>query len=314
MAEQSFLPEKIIESGIMALESAGRHLRLTCSADGICKNCQRKNFNSAKFCGSCGTLLEPAADGSSTLRNGVFVVPMLIIVVGAILSTLVIRFEREATNSDPVKWRDFKRFVELRTRISGEEIDRVAGEIYGDAVSNESNVRFEFAVTLESELRKALRQPRLSIFPNRFFGVPVNVVSEGKIAASQIVFTDIPLDHPVYQIVRPLLELGVGFWDDDCQIGLYYPMTGSSWNTIVSRLMEVTAAGIKVEGHLIPEVNGVYVGWSDLETFLSRFSEVLGLNQPDYRPEERSDEHPSRLEILFEISRLIRELEDFENS
>lgn len=196
-----------------------------------------------------------------------------------------------------VKWGEFRSFVTKKLVVSPSELDIIFSGISLARVDAKASINVVQVAKLEGALRQKLADSSLRLFPNPFFG------SAGEFLGG-FVFADVPLDHPVYRALQPLLELGIQLADSRLCIKPYERMAWADWQRVVGDL--TGALGIDKKG--LPTNRSGYMGDEDLKSYLAHLGLKLAVGGVERGGNFAGGQPLSRIEAFAALAGMIGEL------
>ncbi len=173
---------------------------------------------------------------------------MVLLVIAPIFWAATFGSQTGKAGEAVMNWRDLSAHLSKRLGLTAEETELLARDCLGRLPGPRDRVFVETAKILESYL-SAYLPPTLPLFQ----GLP----SSGALLTSHLVrhetqtgrsqpYTDVPLDHPLYESWGALLDIGLLPLDGAAQPDA--PMTIRAWNEVVdnvSRRFGVTLGGVR---------------------------------------------------------------------
>ena len=199
-------------------------------------------------------------------------------------------------------WEQFRAHLSRNLELSHRELDEIFKRTFAIAPTEENKIALEQAIKIESSLKNKLNNDEMSIFPNPFFSYMKN-------GAGKFLFTDVPLDHPVYEALAPLLELGINCGNKDMEIKPYEPIQWSDWKKINKDLLVLLEMDKGLIDQLAYNKKGIMSN-IELNKFLVNLNHSFGIQKPGAYFWSQSNFQPSRLEALAALSSVIKALEN----
>ncbi len=196
-----------------------------------------------------------------------------------------------------VAWGDFRHHVSQKFVIAPQDLDQLFGEINAGRHTVDAPITAAQAEMLETALKQRYGDAGIKLFPNSFFG-------SGAENGHGLIFSDVPLDHPVYIAIKPLMELGVNCADRQARIRPYDPMNWSDWEKTVNQLNSLLGMGEEAwvnaeKGDMSREDLRFALASLRRQFFVGGIEKLDGL---------RGSELPSRLESLSALSMILNDL------
>lgn len=200
-------------------------------------------------------------------------------------------------DSGSVRWGDFRTFISQQLVIAPVELDEIFKTISLKEIDSRAPVSVSQVVMLEGALRQKLGDKEVRLFPNPFFGNASAFLGE-------VVFADVPLDHPVYMALQPLIELGIKVCDQDMHIRPYERISWSDWQQVVGEL----ASLLGIERSELPGGSRGVMDNNDLKFYLAHLRRKLFIGGIDKLGDSSAVGFPSRFEALSSLSAIVAEL------
>jgi hypothetical protein len=288
----------------------------------VCFECGKANKSFAKFCGGCGVPPKGAFSRyayqlksylkkieqifSSTGRKAV----ISLAIVGILGTSFLGLSELSATqdNYAKVKWGQIRAHISKTFRLTNSELDVLIGKILKARPEISANINVNHLIELESAIRFRLRDSRVSLFPNPFFPRPDRIITNKNEKPERYVFSDIPIDHPAYQALKSLLDIGINCTKENLAFAPYKKVAWQDWYNTSKSLAELLSLDSVFLAGIEASRSG-YINNYELNKIFSSIREKFGLAPRETFAWSSEPYFPSRLEAYSALSSLIHELE-----
>lgn len=213
----------------------------------------------------------------------------------------------------PVFWDDMQTYVSNKLGLSISDTELLARAAWGDIPSLHLPMTCERALAIESVINQRGSKP-LIIFPNIPFRGPLLDRHLQTTASAPAPFSDVPLDHPLYDAWRPLLTM-----DPPPPVALpngkacpYEVIRWEEWQALIAAVWRSCRPGRTPPEEVLAERSGTVSG-DDADRSIRALGEGLGvkIGETPFLANPRGT--PSRMETLAALSRLLADAQKFEN-
>lgn len=284
-----------------------------------CRLCGHANRPFAKFCGSCGndisansSTIELASTGFNFYRR--FLTANRKTTLAAALGLFIAGasffgiHELKATQESAITWGQVRTFVSKAYRLTNAELDALFARIIKNEPSLSAKLDANRYLELEQAIRNRLRDNRVELFPNPFFAKPDRTLrGSGK---TPFVFSDIPFDHPAYQALATLIDIGMTCTDEEKRLRPYDHIKKNEWATTVGKFSELL--GVKLhELQKYIELKNDYAAMNNFELneFFNLMRKKFSLPPKETFAWASDPYYPGRLEAFAALSSLIGEID-----
>ncbi len=300
-----------------------------------CSACGKSNVERACFCGGCGAKkisfnskespqvnpqvktansfedfvmsfknrIRKIAGNSNTLktRNKTSFVFISIFIVFIVTIFLLKTISAEQAKQKAIPWAKIRIYLANHFKFSPAELDSALNISCSIIPAPDATIRVEQLLKVEQCLRKKIGIKSLSFFPNPYFELTVD-------SSGRKVFQDIPLDHPAYVALRPLLDLGVCCESEKKFLSPYNKMYRDDWNNIKNQFFTILALEVEKDTDAQSQAKGPMSNY-ELGESINGFRQVLGMKPSKNKLWPGEFFYPSRLEALSALAQLIAEIE-----
>ncbi len=205
----------------------------------------------------------------------------------------------------PAFWNDMQEYISKKLGLSISDTELLARAAWGDIPSLHLPMTCERALAIESVINQRGSRP-LVVFPNIPFRGPLLDRHLLMTASAPAPFSDVPLDHPVYDAWRPLLAMtppppvalpsGKACPSEVIRWEEWQPLVASVWRSC--------RPGRTPPEELLSERSGTVTG-DEADRSLRALGEGMGveLGETPFRANPQGT--PSRMETLAALSRLL---------
>ena len=205
------------------------------------------------------------------------------------------------------RWLDFRAFLSRSFELTHSELDDIFSEALKIPADSKQFITPQQANQIEATLKTVFQKPDLSIFPNPFFEAPAVTTNGSMNAATSQKFADIPLSHPFYKALEPLLELGINFADKQNRVRPYEPITWNDWQNSVDSLFKLLMVEPDLSAEIATQRQG-YMSNIDVRNYIEHLREKLFIKSNKLLVWSQEIIYPGRLEAFSVLASVIREL------
>ena len=300
-----------------------------------CGFCKHNNPVAARFCGGCGRstrfsrvetihLPDSHSAGKATkssaqrswlgltslrkfcCRNRNIATFALFILLIVLTGALYIS-EPPARPGETAKWRDFRAFLARKLEIPHYELDTIFFQLFSLSADEKAAISKEQAILLESYFKDSFNQKSLSIFTNPFFDKPLSLENPRNMVNA--VFSDVSSVHPIYEVVRPLAELGIKCTDSENRIRPDEKITWSDWHNVTTAFFRSLGLETSFIDRLCYNRTGPMSN-IDLRNCGEHLRERLYIKSTSPLIYAREQFYPSRLEAFGILNAIIKEMNE----
>lgn len=293
----------------------------------ICPVCGRKNFVYVKYCGGCGRPCNSVREAQFTektvktsycqvknkrlfenalnVRKYAISGALLLMIAGISFFGYKDLSADQYTDNRPT-WGKIRSFISKKYRMTNAELDFIFAKLTNEKPQLAKTLELNGFLKLEKAVAKRLRDDRASLFPNPFFAEPEFRIIDSK-KSEEFVFSDIPLDHPAYQALKPLLEIGVFCCDDSLKLKPNEKLTWKDWvacNEKLWGMLNMDSSSFLPKESIRDEIVSNY----DLIEYFEALRSQLGLDKKEMVAWSCDPYFPSRMEAFSALSSLLKEL------
>lgn len=254
----------------------------------------------------------------ATRRNLAIGVTSIVIMCGfSPLQSLTSAKSWDSTSSEsgkPVFWADMQSHISRRLGLSLADTELLARAAWGDVPSVNLPMTCERALAIEAIINQRGNEP-LVVFPNIPFRGPLLDRYLQSATQESAPFSDVPLDHPLYDAWRPLLSMAppppVALQDGKaCP---YERIRWEEWQPLVASVWRACRPGRVPPDELLVESSGTISG-GDADRSLRVLGQSLGIDIGETSFHANPQVSPSRMETLAALSRLLSAVQAGEGS
>ncbi len=205
----------------------------------------------------------------------------------------------------PVFWNDMQSYISTKLGLGITDTELLARAAWGDIPSLHLPMTCERALAIESVINQRGSKP-LVVFPNIPFRGPLLDRHLRMTASEPAPFSDVPLDHPVYDAWRPLLAM-----TPPPPVALpsgkacpYEVIRWEEWQPLVAAAWRSFRPGRTPPEEILAERAGTVTG-NDADRSLRALAEGLGVEIGETPFRGNPQGTPSRMETLAALSRLL---------
>lgn len=205
----------------------------------------------------------------------------------------------------PAFWNDMQNYISKKLGLSISDTELLARAAWGDIPSLHLPMTCERALAIESVINQRGNKP-LVVFPNIPFRGPLLDRHLQMTASEPAPFSDVPLDHPVYDAWRPLLAM-----TPTPPVALpsgkacpYEVIRWEEWQPLVASVWRSCRPGLTPPEEMLAERSGT-ITCDDADRSLRALGEGLGIAIGETPFQANLQETPSRMETLAALSRLL---------
>ncbi|HOT28583.1 MAG TPA: hypothetical protein PLU72_10360 [Candidatus Ozemobacteraceae bacterium] len=205
----------------------------------------------------------------------------------------------------PVFWNDMQEYISKKLGLSISDTELLARAAWGDVPSLHLPMTCERALAIESVVNQR-GTGSLVVFPNIPFRGPLLDRHLQMTASAPAPFSDVPLDHPVYDAWRALLAM-----TPPPPVALpsgkacpYEVIRWEEWQPLVAAVWRSCRPGRTPPEDVLAERSGTVTG-DDADRSLRALAEGLGVEIGETPFRANPQERPSRMETLAALSRLL---------
>lgn len=302
------------------------------SAGWECNHCRKENLKFANFCGKCGL---PKANSKTTLTTsekmskffhetfyarfcrlkhlipGLRKTAISSIVFGGLLGASLFGIKELSATQEKlstIRWGRVRSYISKTYRLTNSELDLLLGKIMKNDPAISDKINANQMISLESAIRGRLQDSRVRLFPNPFFSEPDRIINVSDRTPSQLVFTDISLDHPAYSALKSLFAIGIFCGDDELKMRPYEKISWQDWSNVSNQFAQLIS--VNSEASRGPEsIRKGLMSNYELNGFFNGMREQLGMQKKETFAWSSEPVYLSRLEAFAALSSLIKELE-----
>lgn len=208
-------------------------------------------------------------------------------------------------NGKPVFWNDMQKYISRKLGLSISDTELLARAAWGDIPSLHLPMTCERALAIESVINQRGNNP-LVVFPNIPFRGPLLDRHLQMTASEPAPFSDVPLDHPVYDAWRPLLAMtpppAVAL--PNGKACPYEVIRWEEWQPLAAAVWRSCRPGRTPPEDILAERSGTFSG-DDADRSLRALGEGLGVEIGETPFRANPQGTPSRMEMLAALSRLL---------